>query len=209
MPRILLLRHGETDWNRDDRIQGWERVSLNERGREQAAAAGRYLARYYPDVDRVISSDLPRAAETADVVTDADALDDVPVRYDDAWRERDFGVYQGRDGSSFFQEHPEFAVIENCPDARTNVPEGGECYATFRERILDAWAELRREADGTVVVVTHCGPIRAIVAEVRGLDVASAHVEIHVDNGSVTEVALGDAPTLDTVNCVDHLRATT
>lgn len=205
MPRILLLRHGETDWNRNDRIQGWGDVSLNDRGRAQAEAAARYLVREHPDVDRLISSDLPRAVETAEAVTGTEHFEDVPVQLDEAWRERAFGVYQGREGASFFDEYPEFGVIENGRDAQTAVPEDGECYATFQDRVLDAWESLRRDANETVLVVTHCGPIRAVVADVRGMDVASAHTEVQPHNGSLTEIVVETSSTLDAVNRVDHL----
>lgn len=204
MGRIVLLRHGETDWNRVDRIQGWGDISLNERGREQARAASEFLARQYPDVDRVLSSDLPRAAETAEVVVSTQAFADLDVEYDPRLRERDFGVYEGQHGDQFFEDNPEFAVVDGLEGAKRNVPEGGESYVEFRDRVLESWAELQR-ADGTVLLVTHSGVIRTVVAAIEDIGIERALIEYDVDNGSLTEVVVEDRERLDAVNRVGHL----
>jgi broad specificity phosphatase PhoE len=206
MARILLLRHGETDWNRIDRIQGWGDVSLNERGRKQARAAAQFLAEQYPDIDRLLSSDLPRAAETAKAVVSAEAFADLDVEYDPVWRERDFGVYQGHHGDRFFEENPEFAMLDGHDGAKHNVPEDGESYVAFRERVRAAWEDLARETDDdTVLVVTHSGVIRAIVAAVEDSLIENVFVEYDVENGSITEITVDGEPRLDGVNHVGHL----
>ncbi|MEF8850888.1 MAG: histidine phosphatase family protein [Haloarculaceae archaeon] len=204
MGRILLLRHGETDWNRVDRIQGWGDISLNERGRTQARAAGQFLATRYPDIDRVVSSDLPRAAETADAVVSTPTFGDLDVEYDTQWRERDFGVYQGHRGDRFFEENPEFAVIDGLEGAKRNVPEGGESYVEFRERVLGGWSEVR-SADGSVLLVTHSGAIRTVIAAIEDVGIEHALLEYDVENGSITEAIAEDRVRLDTVNRVGHL----
>jgi broad specificity phosphatase PhoE len=204
MGRILLLRHGETDWNRVDRIQGWGDISLNERGRKEARAAAQCLANRYPDVERLVSSDLPRAAETAEAVVSTPPFGDLDVEYDLQWRERDFGVYQGHSGDRFFEENPEFAVIDGLEGAKRNVPEDGESFVEFRERVLDGWSDVR-STDGTVVVVTHSGAIRAVIAEIEDTGIEHALVEYDVENGSLTEVVVEDEVQLDTVNRVGHL----
>jgi len=206
MGRILLLRHGETDWNRADRIQGWEDVSLNDSGREQARAAAGFLADRYPGLDRVLSSDLPRAAETAAAVTATGAFDHLTVEHDRVWRERDFGVYQGREGDRFFRENPEFAVLDGHEDAKRNVPEGGESYRQFRERIHAAWGELTEGFEATVLVVTHSGVIRAIIAAVEDAGIETVFPKYDVANGSITEVVVDDGQHLGGVNQIPHLR---
>ena len=104
MTTIVLLRHGETDWNADRRIQGWAPVPLNDRGRTQAASAGEHLAAL-AEFDRVVASDLRRTRETAALV--CEHLEPAPV-FERAWRERDFGVYQGLTYETMFSEYPEF-----------------------------------------------------------------------------------------------------
>jgi probable phosphoglycerate mutase len=205
MGRILLLRHGETDWNRIDRIQGWGDISLNPRGREQARAAAQFLAKQHPDLDRLISSDLSRAAETAKLVASTEAFADLDIEYDRGWRERDFGVYQGLEGDRFFQENPEFAMLDGEEGAKQNVPEDGESYVAFRERVCAAWDDLQAEVDGTVLVVTHSGVIRAIIAAIEDAIIENVFYEYDVENGSITEVDVGDEPRLDGVNHIGHL----
>ena len=204
MGKILLLRHGETEWNRVDRIQGWRDISLNDRGRSQSRAASQFLAQQYPDLSRIIASDLPRAAETAETVVSDPTFEDLEIEYDTRWRERDFGIYEGDRGDTFFQENPEFAVIDGLEGAKQNVPEDGESYVQFRDRILDGWAELRT-TDETVLLVTHSGAIRTIIAAIEGISIDRALLDYDVANGSITEVVVEDEVWLDIVNRVEHL----
>lgn len=204
MGRILLLRHGETDWNRVDRIQGWGDISLNDRGLQQARAASQFLATEYSDVDRLVSSDLPRTVETAEAIASTPAFEHLDIEYDRRWRERNFGVYEGHRGDRFFEEYPEYAVIDGVEDAKRNCPEDGESYVDFRDRVLEGWSELKSE-DGTVLLVTHSGVIRTVIAAVEGLDIKRVLLEYDVENGSITEVVFDDQAQLDTVNRVAHL----
>jgi broad specificity phosphatase PhoE len=203
MGQILLLRHGETDWNRTDRIQGWRDISLNDRGRQQARVTAQFLADY-PDLDRVVASDLSRAAETAETVVSAPAFEGLDIEYDACWRERDFGIYEGHRGDRFFEENPEFAVIDGHEDAKRNVPEDGESYVQFRERVIDGLSELRT-TDQTVLLVTHSGVIRTVIAAIEDIGIDRALLEYDIDNGSITEVVAGDDLRLDAVNRADHL----
>lgn len=205
MGRILLLRHGETDWNRVDRIQGWGDISLNGRGRKQARAAARFLADRYPDLDRLVSSDLPRAIETANAVALRETFEHLEIEYDAIWRERDFGIYQGQEGDRFFEENPEFAMLDGHDGAKRNVPEEGESYVEFRERVHSAWENLVAETDGTVLVVTHSGVIRAIIAAIEDAIIEDVFYEYDVENGSITEVVVNGEPRLDGVNHIGHL----
>lgn len=205
MGRILLLRHGETDWNRIDRIQGWGDISLNARGRKQARAAAQFLADRYPDLDRLVSSDLPRAIETANAVALREAFEHLEIEYESLWRERDFGIYQGQEGDQFFEENPEFAMLDGHDSAKQNVPEEGESYVEFRERVCSAWADLAAEVEGTVLVVTHSGVIRAIIAAIEDEIIEDVFYEYDVENGSITEVVVDGEPRLDGVNHVGHL----
>lgn len=190
MPTVLLVRHGETTWNRDRRIQGWAPSPLTERGREQAEAVAAHLAAEY-DVDRVVASDLRRAKETTRSVTRATGTS---AAFDRGWRERSFGVYQGLTYEDLFEGHPEFAFSEVGYAAAELVPEGGESVLDARERVLEAWKRLLAAIDGdeTVAVVAHGGPIRMVVGHLRGHDVARTVTGVEVGNCSVTEVGLDE-----------------
>jgi probable phosphoglycerate mutase len=187
---VLVVRHGETDWNRDDRLQGWAPVSLNERGREQTRAAGAHLATAY-EIDRVVSSDLRRARETTALIRDA-GVEPAPS-FESAWRERDLGVYQGLTREGLYDRHPEFGAGSGVHSLRAR-PEGGESFLDLWERVLAAFEQLRADAAGeTVLVVTHGGPIRLLLGEATGQDLLTAVVERSPDNGGVTELRTGSS----------------
>ena len=215
MTQTLFVRHGETEWNAEGRIQGWAPVPLSDRGREQAARVGEALAEREgsfaePDgplaavggadaVDAVVSSDLPRTRQTAEPIADAVGVD---VETDSRLRERDFGVYQGLRSADFFERFPELDLLENGSTAAAYTPESGESWLDVRERVLAVASDLR-ERDGTVVAVTHVNPIRLVVGERRGLDVVRSLTELSADNCSVTVVDGGGDVARE--NATDHL----
>jgi probable phosphoglycerate mutase len=187
--RVVALRHGETDWNRNGRMQGHAPVPLNDRGREQADWAGRYLAERY-DVDRIVASDLERTRETAELVGEHLSL---PVTFDRAWRERDVGVYQGLTYTDMEARFPAFSLGEAGAAAAAETPEGGESLVGMRDRVLSGWDEL--VADGgsrTTLVVTLGGPIYALLGHAMGLDLRSALLEHSQANCAVTEFEAGE-----------------
>ncbi|QSG04270.1 histidine phosphatase family protein [Natranaeroarchaeum sulfidigenes] len=195
MGTVVLVRHGETAWNDEHRVQGWAPVGLNDRGREQGTTLGRHLAAEY-DIDRLIASDLRRTVETLREIRRAVDTDDVTT--DRAWRERDFGVLQGLGYAELFQGYPEFSVLESGYEGASATPESGESWLDFDGRVRDAWGELRKSVgDETIVVVTHGGPIHVILGKIHGLDIVETIRDIDVGNCAVTEIEVdGDEVTL-------------
>lgn len=187
MPTVLLMRHGETPWNRDQRMQGWAPVPLDERGHEQASAAAAHVAETY-DVDRIVSSDLLRTRETTERVREA-VGDDRPVEFSDAWRERDIGVYQGLGYREMVERFPAFALGETAARAATEVPERGESIVQMRERVLEGWRAVA-EAEGTTLVVTHGGPIHQALGHAKGMDATTAVIEHAQANCALNEFAV-------------------
>lgn len=184
---VVLVRHGETEWNRTERIQGWAPASLNDRGHRQARAAGEFLAEEY-GVDRVVASDLRRTRETARHVRRALGLDHDDVTFDPDWRERNFGVFQGLSYDRVYGQHPEFAVGAVGAAALEHTPEGGESVVDARERVLSGWDRLGPDLGGeTVAVVTHGGPIHVVRAAVAGRDLVSELTGEHSINGALYE----------------------
>src|SRR5204863_7927182 len=146
---LLLVRHGETDWNREGRWQGHSDTPLNEAGRAQA----RDLAAQLPDVDVVYSSDLARARETAEILAEALGLE---VRLDPRLRERGFGAWEGKTSAeieaAFGDEHARWMGGE-APGAADAEP-FDEFGARGQEFVTDV---LARHADETVLIVAHGG----------------------------------------------------
>lgn len=190
MTTALLVRHGETTWNRNHRIQGWAPTSLTERGREQARTVGAHVAAEY-DVDAIRASDLRRTRETARLVAREVGVEPT---FERAWRERSFGVYQGLDYEALFEGHPEFAVEETGYRAVEVRPEGGESLVDVRDRVLAGWKRLLADAgpDDTVLVVSHGGPLYVLLGHLKGLDLVASIAEQSQDNCAVNEVRVAD-----------------
>lgn len=183
---VLLVRHGETPWNAARRVQGWAPVPLSERGREQATLVGDHLAATY-DIDRLVASDLRRTRETAVLVHEAGV--DVEPTFYRAWRERDFGVYQGLSYEALFETYPEFAVTESGIAALEAVPERGESLLDCRERVLAAFDRLVADTeDETVLIVTHGGPLYALLGHLKGIDYVESIAGESQKNCAVNEL---------------------
>lgn len=211
MKRFLLARHGETHWNREGRIQGWSEVSLTERGERQAERLGEVLGEEFPDLDAIHASDLTRAVETVETVKSTGPYNDLSIEYDRRWRERDFGVYQGYDSETFFEEFPEFAILDRGQRAAAAVPESGESYLAFRERVLRAWEGITDSEADEVLIVAHGGVLRTVLGSLLDLGMREAITEITHANGAFAEVefdcSTGEAQVVHRQR-VDHLRPT-
>ena len=181
----MLVRHGATDWNIDKRAQGQADVPLTEKGRIQAREAAAALKAF--DVGAVYSSDLSRSIDTATAIAREHDLD---VTTDPAFREIDQGDWTGLPVGEIRRRWP-----EKWGDARhyTARP-GGEAPAEVRARALEALERVVSEhPDETVVVVSHGGTIRWIVAEALGYDdLASAGLRGVSNGGAVALDAVLD-----------------
>jgi broad specificity phosphatase PhoE len=181
---LLLVRHGETDWNRDGRWQGHSDTHLNEAGRQQAAR----LAAELDGIDVVYSSDLARARETAEIVARRFGLD---VAVDERLRERSFGAWEGKTG-------PEIEAEFGDAHARWLAGEGpgtdAEPFTDFAARVRSFLEDaLARHPEETVLVVAHGGSIRVIHALANGLDYVRDHRSIpSVANCAVARYAARD-----------------
>ena len=163
--RILAIRHGETTWNQDKRLQGHLDIPLNERGHWQAQRAADAL-RDEP-IAAVYSSDLSRAHQTASAIAAALGLE-VLVRSD--LRERHFGALQGRTWAELELEEPAAALAW-----RTRVPDfapgGGETLLQLRERIRSVLDEIAARHRGEqIVVVAHGGVLDMVYRLATGLE---------------------------------------
>jgi broad specificity phosphatase PhoE len=162
MTRILLARHGETDWNRDGRWQGHSDRSLDDAGRRQASLLGAHLAR--AGVDLLYSSDLARARETAAAVEAATGLQ---ARVDPDLREVDVGQLTGCSRAEVQARDPVW--FQRWLDGAVTGYPDGETYRDVHRRSVRAFERILDEVhDGTAAVVCHGGNIRAITLEVLG-----------------------------------------
>ncbi len=154
---VCLVRHGETAWNAERRMQGQFDLPLNETGRAQAEALAATLATQ--PFDAVFSSDLARATTTAEPVARGLAL---AVRTDAALRERHYGVFQGLTYSEAEQRFPQDYARLVARDPDHALPDGGESLAGLAARVREALTRIAMEhAGGRVLVITHGGVLDA------------------------------------------------
>ena len=181
MTQVLVVRHGETDWNREGRWQGQGGPGLNDSGRAQAAQIAARLAR--SRIDAIYTSDLARARETAVIIGDVTGHAPVPER---GLREVDNGDWRGLTRAQVRQRNPTgYARWLRGESGWT----GGETYDEMHARVIATLDQLlARHRRGRIVLVSHGGAVRAIAAHAAGLP---GHDRVHIDgarNCSLTTV---------------------
>jgi broad specificity phosphatase PhoE len=183
---LVLARHGETEWNRTHRWQGFTGPSLTDLGRQQAER----LAISLPAVDAIYSSDTTRVRETASII--ASHLD-LPVIEDARLREVNFGEWESLTREEINDRYSD--VIDRWDaGGMTKAPPGGETDTAMAARVLEALHEIAAKHVGQhVLVVTSGGPIRAVQAHVAGIEQAMARRHFtRVENCAVVEMLSRD-----------------
>jgi alpha-ribazole phosphatase len=200
--RLILVRHGETDWNAAKRFQGQADIPLNRTGQRQAAAVARMLR--HDTVQAIISSDLRRAQETARVIA---APLQLTINPDSRWREMAFGDWEGLTYDVLQHRHPK-RLVAWYDDPLQMAPPNGETLIHVANRVRTAWHDLRATyANQTVVLVAHGGPLRILLCLALGLP-PDAHWQFAVDPAALSELLVyGQDATLIRLNDTAHLRA--
>lgn len=199
--RICLIRHGETAWNAERRIQGQIDIGLSAVGFAQArAAAARLCAE---PVAALYSSDLLRARQTAEVI--AAALDLSSILHPE-FRERRYGVFEGRTYDEARSAYPEdYAAFER-RDPAYAFPSGGESLLEFHARVTAPLRALAaRHAGQTVLLVTHGGVLDIVNRFVRGKPL-DAPRDFLIPNAGISWLAVsGERWTLEEWGMTAHL----
>ncbi len=163
--RLVLWRHGETDYNASGRMQGQLDSVLTDVGRNQARFAVPALARFSPDV--VVASDLKRATDTATIFTEASG---VPLRFDKRLRETNLGLWQGMTGAEVDEQWPGARQVWQTDSTWT--PPGGEARVEVAARAYEVVADLDESDEDTAVLCAHGGLITALTGHLLELPVA-------------------------------------
>ena len=151
--RLCLVRHGETGWNVERRLQGHLDIALNARGREQAIATADALSGHR--FEAVYSSDLVRAKATAALAAERLGL---RLETSEALRERNYGAFQGLTYDEAEVQHPQAYARFKARELAFPIPGGGESLDAFSLRIVDALSALAQRHPGkSILVVTHGG----------------------------------------------------
>lgn len=199
LQRVLFIRPGETDWNRDGRWQGWVAVPLNEHGRLQAKRLARFTRNF--GLDALYSSDLKRTRETAEIIADSLPFDAI---FDERLRERHIGEWQGltlREIKDWYPEH--YAELRADPLGYKIA--GGESRQDAIDRALKSLSEIQQRDDyKTVGILSHTTVIRGLLS---ALVPNTDPFQEEFANISVTTIAKGDDDVWRVVqyNDISHL----
>ena len=164
MTRLILIRHGQSEANEQNRFAGQTDVPLTDLGRAQAESAARYLAAH-EKIDKIYSSDLQRAHNTA---LPTSVLTGVPIIDAKELREICAGIWEGRAVSEIEVEYAEEFRTWRKDYANARLP-GGESVQEVYERVVPYVKRIARENDGlTLLIASHASPVRAVDCNSRG-----------------------------------------
>jgi probable phosphoglycerate mutase len=204
MTEIWFIRHGETAWNREGRLQGWKDIELNEAGQAQAAQLAKHLAAGTTSFEALYSSDLLRAYATAEHVSSAMAL---RIRTEPGLRERSFGIFEGLDLTRIDELSPDAVSARTSRDPHLPV-EGGESLGQFQSRVIATVNDMAERHRGErILAVAHGGVLDILWRHANGVDLAGPR-PVPLLNASVNRIGI-DGRTWQVIEWgnIDHLDA--
>jgi probable phosphoglycerate mutase len=202
MTTLLLIRHGETEWNVEGRIQGFSDSPLTDAGHAQAKAlAGRLTAER---LDALVSSDLGRTRRTTAPIAQATGL--APV-FDSALRERNYGAWEGRTYLEVKRDHPGMYARFMKHDPKV-APKNGETAVEFSARVVSALTRIASRGRGKrIAVVAHGGVLGIMYRHAMGLALDAPRTYT-IENASINRLSFeGRRWKLESWGEVGHLAA--
>ena len=203
MGTLLIVRHGETEWNAEGRIQGHTDIGLSENGAQQARSLGQRLADRQIDV--AYSSDLKRTSETARL-----ALGDRNVILNETPRLREYhkGIFEGMTlteiQTQFPDEYPKYLEKD-----LSYAPEGGETTRDVSTRMASIFQEIKaKHLDETVLVVSHGGALRAAMVSLLGMPLEGNWSFVFGNCGLTMVDTFADNAVLRLFNDTSHINGT-
>jgi alpha-ribazole phosphatase len=194
---LLLIRHGQTNWNLEQRFQGQSDIPLNETGRKQAQALAERLAA--EQFDAVYSSDLQRATETANIICESQ------IHADTRLREVSFGDWEGLTYDEIKAKHTETLAAWEA-DIFKNAPPNGETLEGLAARVQSMLDELlTKHQDQRILIVAHGGVLQTLICLALKLP-PTMYWQFHLSTASLSEVAFYPAGAiLNSLNDTSHL----
>ena len=183
MTRLVLLRHGESQWNLENRFTGWVDVPLSPRGVEEAKNAGEKLKSF--TFDRAFTSVLSRANETLRLVLEAIAQTAIPIEKDKALNERMYGELQGLNKAETAKKYgdDQVKIWRRSYDVR---PPGGESLKDTAERVLPYFETKIKPCvlkGETILIAAHGNSLRALVMQLEHLSKEQV-LELNIPTGA-------------------------
>jgi broad specificity phosphatase PhoE len=180
---VMLMRHGETDWNREGRVMGQNPVELNARGRVQVEAAARFAQSIKPDL--IISSPLVRARQSAELM--AAGLGGIPIVEEPSIAEVMYGRWEGMVYHDLIHD-PYYVEYRKSP--LDHPTPGGETIAQVQARGVEAVTRALSDRSGArIMFVSHGDIIRTVLCYFMGLELGHFH-RLRVDNASISTIQI-------------------
>ncbi|MCC3411911.1 MAG: histidine phosphatase family protein [Microcoleus sp. PH2017_29_MFU_D_A] len=202
-PRLLLVRHGETDWNRAGKFQGQIDVPLNDNGREQARQAAEFLKDV--KLDFAISSSMLRPKETAEIILKYHG--DLQLELRDELREISHGLWEGKFESEIEASYPGLLEEWKISPEKVQMPEGENLEQVWT-RAIAAWREIVKSVSGTGIVVAHDAVNKALLCHLFNLE-PEHFWKFKQGNGAVSVIDYPHGPdglpVLQAMNITTHL----
>jgi probable phosphoglycerate mutase len=204
-PRLLLVRHGETEWNKAGKFQGQIDVPLNDNGREQSRRAAEFLKDV--KLDFAVSSSMLRPKETAEIILQYHP--EIELQLKEQLREISHGLWEGKFESEIEGDFPGLLNEWKLAPENVQMPEGENLQQVW-ERAIAAWREIVASVSGVGIVVAHDAINKAILCHLFGLE--PAHFwNFKQGNGAVTVIdyphGVDGLPVLQAMNITTHLAA--
>jgi probable phosphoglycerate mutase len=196
---IILIRHGETEWNSQLRMQGHSNSALSAVGRGQIQALGEWMENV--SFDHIYSSDSLRARETAEAITQysGDTL-----QFDQRIREKNLGVFEGLTSIEAREQHPEIYRFFKTGGANYVIDEG-ESTQQVLDRALEFIEEIRlRHPEQRVVMVTHGGVVRVLMKHTLGISI-DAPTSFLIKNTGIFRLVWNEKWLVSQMGGVSHL----
>ena len=198
---VKLIRHGESEFNRQGRIQGHTNSPLSATGKLQAELTGRWL-RENSKIKRIYTSPLKRALQTAQIIAE---LTNSPLFVVEEFKEVGLGIWEGKSIEEVKENDPVNFKLWFTEPLKAKI-KNAENLEAFKERVVRAFKNItEREPEGEIAIVTHGGVISAIIAHILELDMN--HIwRIRLDNASVSEIRIEPEITrISLLNSTFHL----
>ena len=179
MMKIYIVRHGETQWNKEEVFRGRKDISLNEIGKKQVERVGLYFS--HRPINRIVSSPLARARQTAEAISN---IISIAIETMEELTDFNFGIWEGLPLREVEKRFPaDFAIWKTSPE-KLRI-ENGDTLAMVRNRISAGLANITSGQEGAVVIVTHRVICKIIV--LHALGIGNEHFwDMKYDPGSIT-----------------------
>ena len=203
MIRLYIVRHGETEWNRERRFQGWKDSPLTEKGRQQVKSLAERLKDH--EIDYLYSSPSGRTMETADIIADAN---DLEIIEEPGFKEINLGELEGKRSEWIKSNYPD-VIYDFWNDPENYEPISGEDFYDLRERVIGTLNNiLEKHPDDKILIVSHAATSKTILSDFDGKELSRLWDPPFLKAASLSVVDIeGDGSEIKMYGDVSHYKS--